>query len=125
MSAERKLGYFAIPVLIKYGARGRQLHLGVGPQIGFLTSGNDKFQGVINNQITVDEDIEEGLNSTDAGVVFNLSYKFRPSYGTGINVRYYLALTDIIKDNPGDGVYNRILSIFVSLAIGDDPSDND
>ncbi len=124
-AAERKLGYFAIPVLLKYGALGRQLHLGVGPQIGFLLSANDKFQGVINNQITVDEDIEEGLNSTDAGVVFNLSYKFRPSYGTGINVRYYLGLTDIIKDNPGDAVYNRVLSIFVSLAIGDDPSESD
>ncbi len=125
MSAERKQGYFAIPVLIKYGALGRQLHIGAGPQIGFLTSGNDKFKGVITNQITVDEDIEEGLNSTDAGVVFNLSYKLQPSYGTGINLRYYLGLTDTIKDNPGDAVYNRVLSIFVSLAIGDDPSDND
>ncbi len=124
LRAERTLKYFAIPVLIKYGALGRQLHLGAGPQIGFLLSANDKFQGVINNDITVDEDIEEVINSTDAGVVFNVSYKLRPSYGTGINLRYYLGLTDIIKDNPGDAVYNRVLSIFVSLAIGDDPSED-
>ncbi len=124
-TAERTLKYFAIPVLIKYGALGRQLHVGVGPQIAFLTSATDKFQGVINNQITVEEDIEDGLNSTDAGVVFNLSYKMRPSYGTGINLRYYLGLTDIIKDNPGEAVYNRVLSIFLSVAIGDYPSESE
>ena len=57
-------------------------------------------------------------------MVFNVSYKLRPSYGTGINLRYYLGLTDIIKDNTGDAVYNRVLSIFVSLAICDDPSED-
>jgi hypothetical protein len=57
--------------------------------------------------------------------VFNLSYKFQPSFGTGINVRYYLGLTDTIKDNPGDAVYNRVLSVFVSVAIGEDPSEKE
>lgn len=122
--AQRNLSYFVIPVLLKYGALGRQLHIGAGPQIGFLTSGTDVFRGVIENQITVDEDIGESLNSTDAGLVFNLSYKLSPSYGTGINLRYYVGLTDTIRDNIGDAVYNRVLSIFISVAIGDDPSDN-
>lgn len=125
VSAERRTGYFAIPVLVKYGALGRQLHIGAGPQIGFLTSGTDRIQGTINKDITVEEDIEDKLNSTDAGIVFNLSYKLQPSFGTGINVRYYLGLTDTIKDNPGDAIYNRVLSVFVSVAIGEDPSEEE
>jgi len=87
--------------------------------------GTDKIQGTINRDITVEEDIEDRLNSTDAGIVFNLSYKLQPSFGTGINVRYYLGLTDTIKDNPGDAIYNRVLSVFVSVAIGEDPSEKE
>ena len=53
-------------------------------------------------------------------MVFNLSYKLNPSFGTGLILRYYVGLTDTTRD----AVYDRVLSIFVSVAIGDDPSDN-
>ncbi len=118
----RTLKYFSIPILIKYGAMNRQLHIGAGPQFGFLTSANERYDAVINNSITINENIKDAINSTDIGIVFNLSYKFKPTYGTGINLRYYLGLTDTIKDNSGDAVLNQVFSIFVSVAIGNDPS---
>ena len=118
---QRQTNYFAIPVVVKYGAMNRRLHLGVGGQIGFLTSATDRYEGVVENRITIENDIEEHLAGTDAGLVFHVEYKMAPSYGTGINVRYYLGLTDTIKDNPGDAVYNRIFSVFVSVPLGNAP----
>ena len=38
-SAERKLSYFEIPVIVKYGALRNRLHIGAGPQVGFLMCG--------------------------------------------------------------------------------------
>ena len=43
-SAQRNLSYFEIPVIVKYGALRSRLHLGAGPQVGFLLSATDVFQ---------------------------------------------------------------------------------
>jgi hypothetical protein len=68
------LKYFTIPLLIKYGVAENRLHLGVGPQIGFLTSSAFTFKGTssIGNKVTVEQDVKDGTTSTDAGVLFNV-----------------------------------------------------
>lgn len=116
---DRRLNYFAIPVLVKYATLNRRLHIGAGPQVGFLTSATDKYSGVIENTITIEEDIKDRLNSTDAGPVFQLEYKLKNDpFSTSISARYYHGLTDIIKDNPENAVYNRVFSLFISVPIG-------
>ena len=120
-SAERKLGYFEIPVIVKYGALRNRLHLGAGPQVGFLMSSTDVFKGVIRNQITVEEDIEAEVNSFDAGLTFQVEYKLQDGpFSASVSARYFLGLTDTIKDNPGDAVYNRVFTVFGSIPIGGD-----
>ena len=124
-SASRRMNYFAIPVIIKYGVMEDKLHLGLGPQVGFLTGASDKFEGVVQNTITVTEDIKDSLNSTDAGIVFHAEYKFRGQFGASVAARFYLGLTDTIKDNPGDAVYNRVFSVLASIPIGGDPTEKE
>jgi hypothetical protein len=125
-SAQRNLNYFEIPVIVKYGALKRRLHLGAGPQFGFLLGATDVFSGVINNEITVNEDIGDSLNSFDAGVAFHVEFKLKDNpFAASLTARYYLGLTDTVKDNPGDAVYNRVLSVFGSIPIGGGPEEEE
>jgi hypothetical protein len=118
-SAQRNLSYFEIPVIVKYAALRNRLHFGAGPQVGFLLSGTDVFEGVINREITVKEDIKDELNSFDAGVAFQIEYKLQEGpFAASLSARYFLGLTDTIKDNPDDAVYNRVFSVFGSIPIG-------
>ena len=89
-------------------------------------SATDVFNGIITREITVEEDIEDSLNSFDAGVAFHLEYKLGESpFAATLSARYYLGLTDIIKDNSGDAVYNRVFSVFGSIPIGGGPEEEE
>ena len=116
---QTNLKYFEIPILLKYTLGNGRWHLGVGPQIGFLTSAQDVYEGVITHEITIKADRKDLLNSTDAGVTFVLEYKTAPSpFAMGVTGRYYLGLTDILKDNTGDALYNRVFTLGITLAMG-------
>jgi hypothetical protein len=125
-SSQRSVSYFAIPVILKYAVLDHRLFLGAGPQVNFLTSAWDTYSGVINKEIDITDDVQDRLESTDAGVAFQVEYKLsRQVTAASINVRYYLGLTDTIKDNTGSAVTNQVLSIFGSVPIGGDPAADD
>lgn len=118
-SRQTKLNYFEIPILFKYALRNRRWHLGAGPQIGFLTSAQDVYDGVYTNEIAIRADRKGMLNSTDAGVAFVLEYKTGDNpFAMGVTARYYLGLTDIIKDNTGDALHNRVFTLGITVAMG-------
>ncbi len=120
----RRLRYFTIPVLLKYGVADNRLHLGAGGQVGFITSAKDKYEGVSDNgnSIEVEQDIKDYTTSTDAGLLFNVEWKFmKDVLSMGIVARYYLGLTDTVKDNPGDPVYNRVFSLLLTVPMGNLP----
>jgi hypothetical protein len=121
----RRLKYFTIPLLVKYGVADNRLYLGAGPQVGFLTSASDTYEGTAStgNAITVDTDIKSSTASTDGGVLLHLEWKIRRGFSPSISARYYLGLVDTVKDNPGDAVYNRVFSILLTIPIGGDPSE--
>jgi hypothetical protein len=120
----RRLSYFAIPILVKYGVADNRLLLGVGPQVGFLTSATDTYKGTsaIENKITVDQDAKDSVSSTDAGVLFNVEWKVREGVSPSLVARYYLGLTDTITDNAGDAVTNQVFSILFTIPVGGDPA---
>jgi hypothetical protein len=121
-SATRKLNYVAVPIIVKYGFVQEKLLLGLGPQINFLTSAADHYSGVINNDISVTEDVKGQLNSIDTGIVFHAEYKRKGRYGSSVTARFFLGMTDLIKDNPGAAVHNRVFSILATVPIGGDPT---
>ena len=57
--------------------------------------------------------------------MFHVEYKIRGQFGASVAGRFYLGLTDTIKDNPGDAVYNRVFSIVGSIPIGGDPTEEE
>jgi hypothetical protein len=125
---QRRLKYFAIPVVVKYALAGDRIHLGLGPQVGFLSSATDTYLGTSENgnSIAVDQDVKDDMASTDVGVVFHLEWKIRKGlFSPSLNARYYLGLTDTIENNTGDAVYNRVLSVIATVPIGGNPPDED
>jgi hypothetical protein len=50
--------------------------------------------------------------------VFNLEFKLQRKKGINVNLRYYLGLTDTIKNNPGDAVKNSVISIAIGIPMG-------
>jgi hypothetical protein len=55
---------------------------------------------------------------------FNLEYKLmKTKRPLRIGLRYYLGLTDIIKDNPGSPVRHSVIQINLGIPVGKAPKD--
>lgn len=94
--------------------------LGAGPYVGFNISGKDKISGNFGEgnggSSTADLKFsgdDKDMNLFDAGVNFLGGYKF--NNGFLINAGYGLGLTNLIPDNDGDKVSNRVLSFGVGF----------
>ncbi|MBN9383970.1 MAG: PorT family protein [Chitinophagaceae bacterium] len=103
------LGYVNIPVLAKY-----TLPVGVffetGPQLGILLSAKQKVDG------GSDTDIKSSLKSTDIAWAFGAGYVI-PDINLGVDVRYNLGLTNVIKD--GGSSKNGVFQVGVFYLFGE------
>ena len=105
------LNYFNVPIAIKYYPV-EFVSIGLVPQLGFnigaksvtealdLGGGNKEEGGTI--------DLKEGTNSIDFGLGFDVAGHYK---GFELGFRYNLGLTDIRKDNKGDAISNRVMTI--------------
>ncbi len=118
-TATVKLAYVSIPVIIKYTVTPK-LSLGFGPQIGILSSAKKVYVAEVYDpeDLTFKEDIKSDINDLDLALAFNLEYKLLKKKGIHIGLRYYLGLTDIVKDNTGDPVKNSVFQINLGIPIG-------
>lgn len=93
---ELKLDYLNIPVLAKYFvAEGFSIE--VGPQIGFILSAKEEYDGT-------SEDVKDSLKSTDFGLNFGIAYEMKT--GLNFDARYYLGLSNI-SDVGGSGNFKN------------------
>ncbi len=125
-STTRSLAYVEIPILVKYYLT-YNISVGVGPQVGWLRSADDKATEILNNgdEITHTKDIKSDLSTWDYGIAFGVDYRLglRRLHFTA---RGYYGLGDTIKDNPIDAVRNVGFNISVGIPIGSyDPEDFD
>lgn len=100
---EIKLDYLNIPIMAKlYVAEGFSIE--VGPQVGFLLSAKEEFDGQ-------SDDIKDFVKGTDFGVNFGLGYKME----TGLNfgARYNLGLSNINDFGGDDSVKNGVFQISI------------
>ena len=98
-----KLDYLTIPIMAKlYVAEGFSLEL--GPQVGFLLSAKEEFDGE-------SEDIKDFVKGTDFGVNFGLGYQLE----TGLNfgARYNLGLSDLNDFESSDSIKNGVFQITI------------
>lgn len=91
-SGSVKADYLNVPVMAKYYL-GEGFSVEAGPQIGFLMSAKDEYDGG-------DDDIKDYLKSTDFGVNFGLGYKL--DNGLNFSARYNLGLSNVNDSNDLD-----------------------
>jgi hypothetical protein len=111
-----------LPVILKYAPRrDTGPRLGAGPQIAFVLGANDRYTALspTGTAAVVEQDIEGRSASIDAGVAFDLEWRW-PLLAIG--VRYYHGMTDLVSDNPGAPVRSRVLSGSGRIALGRRPS---
>ena len=118
-SVSAKLAYVSVPVLLKYYLT-PTISLGFGPQIGYLSSARKEYKAEVyaEDDLIFKEDIKSTLNAWDFALAFNLEYRLPLKKAIHIGLRYYLGLTDIIKDNAGDSVKNSVIQINLGIPVG-------
>ncbi len=114
-----QLTYVSLPVLAKYSFR-EEISFGIGPQFGILTGAKNKYVSEVfeEDDLIFRDDVKSQFKSFDFGLVFNLEYSIQGQRGININLRYYLGLTDTIRNNPGDAVKNSVIQVAIGVAMG-------
>jgi hypothetical protein len=117
---ERSLNYISIPVYAKYIAG--PFGLGAGGYVSFLTGATDELSSDVDQGLVrLNQSVKDYLNTVDAGLIFSLDYSLKPQLqmrSIKINAKYYLGLTDTVKDNPGDAVKNWMLFVGLDIPVG-------
>ncbi|NEW80735.1 MAG: PorT family protein, partial [Gelidibacter sp.] len=75
-TSDLKLNYINLPIMFKYDVANR-FYLEAGPQIGFLVSAEENWEGTYGGITgSGEEDVKDSFETTDFGVNFGLSYGF-------------------------------------------------
>jgi hypothetical protein len=114
-----QLTYISMPVLVKYSFK-KEISFGIGPQFGILTSAKNKYVTEVfeEDDLIFRDNVKSQFQSFDFGLIFNLEYSFQTKRGINVNLRYYLGLTDTIRNNPGDAVKNSVIEVAIGVAMG-------
>jgi len=114
-----KLAYVSLPVLLKYHLT-PQISVGFGPQIGYLSSARNEYVAQVYSKedLVFKDDIKDTLNNFDFALAFNLEYRLMKKRAIQIGLRYYLGLSDIVKDNSGDSVRNSVFQVYIGIPVG-------
>jgi len=117
----RSLNYITLPVFLKY--KMGPVKLGVGAQLGYLSSASDVYEGYtfLGDDLTMDRNIREKLNHWDAGVTGIIDYFFAPEMNMRslrLSLTYYYGFMDILKDNAGDSWNNSVFLLSLGIPIG-------
>ncbi len=121
ISVTRSFNYITLPVFIKYKLG--SFKLGLGGQLGYLTSATDIYTGYTfrGDDLSMERNVRDKINLWDAGVTGIIDYFFKPDAkmkSMRISLTYYYGLIDILKDNPGDAWNNSILMLSLAIPMG-------
>ena len=121
ISVTRSFNYITLPVFIKYNLG--SFKLGVGAQLGYLTSATDIYTGYTfrGDDLSMERNIRDKINLWDAGVAGIIDYFFKPDKNMRslrLSLTYYYGLTDMLKDNTGDAWNNSIFLLSIGIPVG-------
>ncbi len=117
-SEKINLSYINIPIMAKlYVAEGFSLE--AGPQIGFLTSAKNKYEGTatfggMTQSESEEVDIKDTMKSVDFGLNFGLGYKFTEKLSA--SARYNLGLSDVNEEV--DGLSYSVKNSVIQISLG-------
>jgi hypothetical protein len=107
--------YINVPVLFKYN-NPTGFFAETGPQVGFLMSAKAKMDGQDN------VDIKDEYNSVDFSWALGIGYLIKPM-NIGIDVRYNLGLSNVIKESNGGSAKNGVFQVGVFYLFGEGAGD--
>jgi len=110
-----------VPLILKFAPRrDTGPRVGVGPQFSFVLGASDRYiaESPAGAGVIVEEDIGDQLTNIDAGIAFDLEWRWSL---LAIGVRYFYGMTDLVRDNPGDPVYSRVLAGSGRIPLGRKP----
>ena len=119
-SVERRLGYFNVPILMKYKFA-NNLFIEAGPMVGLMNrSTQDVFKADLNEKddLTYKLNIKDRYHPLDAGMMAGIGYRLLGGNGMNLGVRYYFGFVDITIDDATISQYNRALYLAVGIPIG-------
>jgi hypothetical protein len=97
-SISRRLGYFYLPLLLKYQFN-NQIYVEGGFQAGLRTKATDTFKKSVNEEddLNYELDVSKQFARLDAGITGGIGYRLMGGNGMNLGIRGYLGLVDISK----------------------------
>lgn len=97
-SISRQLGYFYLPVLLKYQFK-NQFYIEGGFQAGLRTKATDTFKKSVTNpdDLNYELDVRDQYTRLDAGITGGIGYRLMGGNGMNLGIRGYLGVVDISK----------------------------
>ncbi len=103
---ESRFNYLNIPILLKlYLLAG--LNLQLGPQFGFLLSGDQEFVDEFGE--IIDGDASDFINGSDVSLGIGAGWDL--PFGLTVDARYNLGLSDVNDVSGGDEVRNQVFQV--------------
>lgn len=104
-SGTDELNYISVPLMLQYNII-PGLYIEGGPEVSYLLSAKDKFNGTSNYEAETIDYTDE-LNKIDVGVGIGIGYNITQNFG--LNARYVPGLFDIYKETTeGDIAKNSV-----------------
>jgi hypothetical protein len=116
---DRRLGYFNVPVLLRYRFFD-YTHIEGGINMGLRNKAVDEFTVDVfdKEDLVFKSDVGDDYKRIDIGFMVGVGYKLVKGTGANLGVRYYLGMANILKDNPGDPQRNSSIYIYGGIPIG-------
>ncbi len=118
-SVNRVLGYFQVPISLKYVFKNNFYAQG-GIQLGLRNKSKDIFVNTVHDKDDLEYtlDVKNAYHPLDAGLLGGLGYRFTKGNGMNLSVQYYLGLMDVRVSDTTPAQTNNALYINVGIPIG-------
>lgn len=118
-SVERRLGYFNVPILMKYKFSDK-FFAEAGPMLGLMAKSKDVFEKELSDRedLSYERKIRNLYHPLDAGLMFGVGYRLMGGNGMNLGIRYYEGLVDVEIDDIAADTRNRSLYFTVGIPIG-------
>ncbi len=116
---KRSLGYFNVPVMMKYKFKNNFFFEG-GLLFGLMNKSTDEFLASVQKKedLSYKLNIRDRYHPLDAGAIGGIGYRLMGGNGMNIGVRYYYGFVDITIDDSTEDQFNRALYLVVGIPIG-------
>lgn len=118
-SVATQLGYFYVPITMKYTFRNR-IFLRGGIQLGLINGAKDIFTSKVKDEddLTFTLNRKSDFLALDAGMVAGIGYRLIKGYGMNLGITYYYGFIDVEADDTRPNQFNRAIYFNLGIPIG-------